>query len=307
MFTFSAHGKLLITGEYFVLDGADSLALPVRYGQSLRAAPHSAAHQLVWRSTDEQGSAWFEAALQMSNFSLIDATDTAIVERLQQILRACRHLNPHFLTEQRGHSVLTQLDFPRQWGLGTSSTLIAAVANWAGVNPYQLLEDTFGGSGYDIACATADGPIIYQRRPSSSPLVQRVHFMPDFADHLYFIYLGKKQDSRAGIARYRALQPDNLTALKSEISQMTQALLKAEDIGTFEAILLEHETLVSRTLHLPRAQDLHFPDFPGVIKSLGAWGGDFVLATFEGSQAELEVYLNQKTAIGFKNMISTLT
>ena len=30
---------------------------------------------------------------------------------------------------------------------------------------------------------------------------------------------------------------------------------------------------------MPRAQDLYFPDFKGVIKSLGAWGGDFVLAT----------------------------
>ncbi len=32
---FSAHGKLLLSGEYFVLDGALGLALPANYGQHL--------------------------------------------------------------------------------------------------------------------------------------------------------------------------------------------------------------------------------------------------------------------------------
>ena len=30
------------------------------------------------------------------------------------------------------------------------------------MNPYILLFDTFGGSGYDIACAEAEGPVLYQ-------------------------------------------------------------------------------------------------------------------------------------------------
>ena len=33
--SFYAHGKLLITSEYLVLDGAEALALPTVYGQSL--------------------------------------------------------------------------------------------------------------------------------------------------------------------------------------------------------------------------------------------------------------------------------
>ena len=33
--TFYSNGKLLITGEYLVLDGAKALALPTKYGQYL--------------------------------------------------------------------------------------------------------------------------------------------------------------------------------------------------------------------------------------------------------------------------------
>jgi mevalonate kinase len=302
MFHFSAHGKLLITGEYFVLDGAESLALPVRYGQTFNVEKTSAQF-LQWKSWDDQGHVWFEGTFDLNNFSALSSTDSAIIERLQQILRACRSLNPSFLSDEIGCEVITQLNFRREWGLGTSSTLIAAVAAWAEVNPYTLLAQTFGGSGYDIACATADGPILYTRQQTGDPLVQRIPFAPDFADQIYFIYLGKKQDSRAGIAQYRALRNENMLLLTYDISQLTHALLQADDLATFEAVLLEHETLVSRTLHLPRAQDLHFPRFPGVIKSLGAWGGDFVLATFRGSLDELEVYLNGKTAIKMNNMV----
>ena len=33
--TFYGHGKLLLTGEYAVLDGAKALSIPTRFGQSL--------------------------------------------------------------------------------------------------------------------------------------------------------------------------------------------------------------------------------------------------------------------------------
>ena len=33
--TYYSNGKLLITGEYLVLDGAEALALPTKFGQNL--------------------------------------------------------------------------------------------------------------------------------------------------------------------------------------------------------------------------------------------------------------------------------
>ena len=83
----------------------------------------------------------------------------------------------------------THLDFDPNWGLGSSSTLISLLAQWANVNPYELLKMTMGGSGYDIACATASQPIIY-RLENGSPIVEKADFKPAFADKLYFVYQG---------------------------------------------------------------------------------------------------------------------
>jgi hypothetical protein len=70
-------------------------------------------------------------------------------------------MNSTFL--QKGGLVETHLEFDRSWGLGSSSTLISNIALWANINPYLLLEQSFGGSGYDVACAQANGPLLYIR------------------------------------------------------------------------------------------------------------------------------------------------
>jgi len=188
--------------------------------------------------------------------------------------------------------VLTQNDFPREWGLGTSSTFIASLARWAQVNPYPVLFDTLGGSGYDIACAFAEGPILYWL-DGQTPAVQPVDFQPPFADSLYFVYLGKKQDSRAGILRYRERAKGD-AALVAEVTRLTERFLAAASLADMDAIICEHESLISRALDLPRAKDLYFSDFWGAVKSLGAWGGDFVLATSVRGEGETRGYFAGK-------------
>jgi len=42
--------------------------------------------------------------------------------------------------------------------------------------------------------------------------------------------------------------------------------------------LHNHEIEMSNILELSTVQESLFPDFDGVIKSLGAWGGDFVMS-----------------------------
>jgi len=46
-------------------------------------------------------------------------------------------------------------------------------------------------------------------------------------------------------------------------------------------VLEEHEAIVSEALQLPTVKEQHFPNFPGIVKSLGAWGGDFAMALSE--------------------------
>ena len=52
-----ANGKLLLTGEYLVLDGALSLAFPTRKGQTL-LAKKSEKKGFFWKSINNDGSVW---------------------------------------------------------------------------------------------------------------------------------------------------------------------------------------------------------------------------------------------------------
>jgi len=296
--TYHSHGKLLLTGEYAVLDGALSLGLPCKYGQGLTL--HTAASPgLRWTSLDHEQNVWFETTISpielAEGISKPSATSTTR-ETLLNILREAQKLHPGFLKDATGYDVTTQLEFPREWGLGSSSTLLNNVAQWAGINPYSLLWNAFGGSGYDIACAQEHRPLLYQLK-NSRPIVESVVFDPPFKEQLYFVYLNKKQNSREGIANYRSKTFDH-ASLVDAISKITEAVVLCTELKEFEILLLEHEQLLAKTLELPRIQDQLFPDYTGCIKSLGAWGGDFILAT---GDAATKGYFEKK---GFPTVLS---
>lgn len=291
-----AHGKLLLTGEYVILDGALGLAIPVRFGQSLTASVPENTPQslplLYWYSLDEQGLPWFSAIFSTDTFDVVHAPDAAVAAQLQKILSACRHQNEQFLRFPFSIQVVTQNDFPRSWGLGTSSTLIAALARWANADAWQVLAATLGGSGYDLACAYAEGPLLYQLQ-AGAPLVQTVSFAPPFSENLWCVYLGNKQDSRAGIAHYRQRTASD-QALLTAISRLSEAVTTCTDLTSFQDYLLEHERLIGDALGWMPVQQKMFSDYPGAVKSLGAWGGDFVLAAGTLSAEETRRYFSSK-------------
>ena len=292
MFETRAQGKLLLTGEYFVLDGATALAMPVRFGQSLRVETGELPNFMDWNSLEPDGNKWFEAKFELPSLRIRIGSDLKTALTLFKILAACQNLNPEHFAEHQSYRVITQNDFPREWGLGTSSTLIAALARWIGIDPYKILFETLGGSGYDLACAYAEGPILY-RLDAQTPTVTPVLFAPAYAEQLYFVFLGKKQNSREGIARFREKGPKS-PALLDQITRLTQQFLEAKSLDALDAAILEHEHLISELLLMPRAKDLYFNDFWGEIKSLGAWGGDFVLATSARPEQETQAYFAAK-------------
>ncbi|MCB0593602.1 MAG: GHMP kinase [Lewinellaceae bacterium] len=258
-----------------MLDGALALALPVRFGQQLMASeqPHLSSHH--WVSLDYEGRPWFEGRFSPTG-AYLSGNQEEVGNRLETLFRGIERQQPDFWLGKPPHRFETRLSFPRQWGLGSSSTLVAALAEWAGVDAFQLLADTFGGSGYDIACAYARRPILFQRRDSRGQYVE-CPYTPPFADNLCFVYLGKKQDSREGIARYQEVVKDSPRLIKG-VSRLTLDFMGARTVREGIAILEAHEQLVSEALRLPRVQERYFYNFPGVVKSLGAWGGDFVMA-----------------------------
>jgi hypothetical protein len=87
--------------------------------------------------------------------------------------------------------------------------LINNVAQWLQIDAFELLNNSFGGSGYDIACAQKDTPIVY-RLENGLPFVEPVTFNPEFTDKLYFVYLNKKQSSKAAIKSYYNNRHHNL-------------------------------------------------------------------------------------------------
>jgi mevalonate kinase len=305
---FYSNGKLLLTGEYFVLDGAKSLAVPTTCGQNLTVESIKE-EQLIWQSFTNEGKCWLETIFDLPKLRLVSATFDAVedggkdtlAENLMKILKETKKLNPMFLNSENGFLVKTNLTFPKNWGLGTSSTLINNLANWANINPYQLLSTTFGGSGYDIACAQNNVPILYTRN-KLEPIVKQIDFNPDFKDQLYFVYLNKKQNSREGIQRFKNLK-GNLTSEINQISKLTDAFVNCNNLQDFEKLLIEHEQIVSKTIQLKTVQEELFPDYFGQTKSLGAWGGDFILTTGNEDTPEYFYKKGFQTIIPYQNLI----
>ena len=144
MKSYYSHGKLLLTGEYLVLDGALSLALPTQYGQYLYVEEIELS-KIVWVSLDANQNIWFESEFEIKNNEISRCTrnDNVTSQRLQDILQTVQQLNPELLNTTKGFKITTLLEFPKNWGLGTSSTLINNIANWAQVDAYKLLDLTF--------------------------------------------------------------------------------------------------------------------------------------------------------------------
>lgn len=292
---FFASGKLLLFGEYLVLKGADSFAFPLRFGQTLKVK-NSAEDFIKWESK-EKDKLWFSAIFS-KDLEIISTTDENKAKIIIQLLSYINSKNVMLFAT--GLELKTQTDFPMEWGFGTSSSLISLLSQWSGVDPFELLEISFGGSGYDIACATADSPLLYN---ATSKKTTPVHLSDKITDYLLFIYSGQKQSSAKEIQQF-----DLLKIEKSQIEMMTNIVLLAAEatkIERFENAMEESEALLGKILNAPLIKNKYFSDYPFEIKSLGAWGGDFFMASFR-DEKEAKNYFQEKgfhTQFNYKELI----
>ncbi|MHB1278946.1 MAG: GYDIA family GHMP kinase [Bacteroidia bacterium] len=291
--SFKAHGKLLLFGEYVVLDGCRALAWPTRFGQSLEVNSEEAhVKGLYWKSFDHKNALWFEAWFD-EDLNLLHGLDDEIARRLQGLLLQARALNPIFLKDGLYHEAHISADYPGEWGLGSSSTLISLIAQWAEVDAMELFFRSFSGSGYDIACATAGNPILYQLEGPQKANWEELDLSSAFLHGALFVYLGKKQNSREGIAHYQK-QGFDKQALVQTMDGIIGRLLQHPDRNSLLLAMKESEEVLSKTLNLEKVKDLCFSDFPGAVKSLGAWGGDFVMALAEEPELNTKGYFLNK-------------
>lgn len=312
MQTFTANGKLLITAEYFVLDGASALAIPVRYNQKLSIQPLENKLNtnpcLFFNGYDYKQQLWFSATFDIANNLTLLNNTCGDATMLFNLLQKIKKINPLFLcNQQQSIQANTYLNFNNNWGLGSSSTLVSLLAQWTNINPFQLLFQTTGGSGYDIACASQNMPIIYQKI-NEKPIYNTVNFNPTFSQQLYFVHLGIKQNSRKAIDYFNNQKKQaNYAYHLNKISEITQQISTCNSLSTFQNLLLQHEQIISTYLNSPTAYSQYFNDYTfGIIKSLGAWGGDFVLATSNQSSYQTIQYFYKKgytTVIPYQNMV----
>ena len=259
---------------------------------------------LLWESLDKNGKMWFESTISLFDFSAVTTTDQKISDYLQNLLKNAVRLNSEFLSQWNGFKIETQVEFPLDWGLGSSSTLIFLRSEWAEVNPLLLYFKTEDGSGFDVACAFADGPVEYLNSPDEVKYTE-VDFNPKFKDNIFFVHLGVKKNSALGIKEYlKAVK--NKSAFVKTISKITEDIQSTKSISEFESLLQKHEDTVASHTGFEKVKDLLFSDYSGIVKSLGAWGGDFVLATsIEGVEKVKEYFGNKgyQTVLTYKEII----
>lgn len=288
-------GKLLLTSEYVVLDGAIALAVPTKWGQEFFFDEDDNQQSLIFWKAKHQGHHWLDITIDYQNWKVVETNlpdgATFILQTLQNILK----LGSSIFSDNKSFYITTNLQFPADYGLGSSSTLMTNLAEWSGVDAFMLNELSLGGSGYDIAVAKAQSAILFWRE-NNDVNYEKVDFSPDFGKDLIFVHLARKQDSREGIRLYRS--KEKLLYLVRRFSEITQSVLQADTLEEFSALMQDHESILSDFLGLPTAKEKYFHDCPTFIKSLGAWGGDFVMS------CRFENYENYFKEKGYENVFS---
>jgi len=284
-----------------VLDGAKALAVPTRFGQNLIVKKGNN-QQINWISHDFDGSSWFQDTITFSEIKKkeLHENNHSVKNTLIEILHQAFIQNPNFLNED-GYEIETNLTFPRIWGLGTSSTLINNIGQWLQIDAFELLRKSFGGSGYDVACAQTNLPIIYQLE-NEIPYFKTVHFNPKFKENIHFVYLNQKQNSKSAISNYLT-QRRKVNKVISKINTITYNAIDCKEGAAFAKLMEQHEIIMSDVLETKTVQENLFPDFKGVIKSLGAWGGDFVMVISKENPRNYFIEKGYSTILSYEEMI----
>lgn len=272
-------GKLMLTSEYFAVDGALVLAVPTKLGQEFFFDEIPDSQSIVVWEAYHQNILWLTARIDYKNWVILETNLQSSAEFILKVLKNVQILSELKFKSNITYHLKTNLQFPSNYGLGSSSTLMTNLAEWSAIDPFYLNTKSLGGSGYDIAVAKAKSAVLFQNKPTIQ--FQPIYFQPKFADQLIFIHLNQKQDSREGINLYKSkVKSQNRI---DEFSNLTRNVLNCEDLEIFSQLMTIHEQKIADFIEISTVKSIYFSDCPVFVKSLGAWGGDFVMSCkFEG-------------------------
>ncbi|HAY3507623.1 30S ribosomal protein S6 [Elizabethkingia anophelis] len=258
------------------MDGAKALAIPTKPGQDLSAEKIDDHRSLIHWETYREGKLWLKTCIDYKNLFVTETNIANASAFILKIFSTLKDMRSESLEADYSYILKSNVQFPENFGLGSSSTLMNNIANWGNVDAFALNDIALGGSGYDIAVAKAGAPIIYIRNRGNKT-VETVNYSPSFKDQLLFVHLNKKQDSREGITMYKQMEKSQ--DLIHYFSKLTDEILISENLENFSLIMEDHEKTMSNFLKISTVKEKYFKNAPSFFKSLGAWGGDFILTT----------------------------
>jgi len=292
MRSYFATGKVMLTGEYLVMNGFDCIALPSKLGQWMHVwdfeTPQGSPDFIIYQAKDINDNVWFETKIILPNFEIMDPAqvENIQVDRLVGILKMA---DVEFWQEGKSYRIETQLEFERVWGLGSSSTLVKLFADFLHLDPLNIQFEIFGGSGYDVAIAQLQKPMVYSLTPDNSNW-KYWKLDKSLTENWHVVFYGEKMDSRSSVSAVQdalndIAEDDFYTAQFDKILEMSKS---ATDIISLESSLEMYQMLLAQALFMPTTYDLLGikPVNKGLCKWLGAWGGDMILI----NQAILDAY-----------------
>lgn len=267
-------GKLMLTSEYFAIDGALVLAVPTKLGQEFFFEEKDDERSLVFWEAYHQNKLWLTAVIDYKSWQILETNIPSSAEFILNTLKNVQQLSNSKFKNNFTYHLKTNLQFPADYGLGSSSTLMNNLAEWAEIDPFYLNTISLGGSGYDIAVAKEKSAVLFQSKPEIR--YEKVDFNPSFKNELIFIHLNQKQDSREGINLYKSKKKSR--KLVDEFSDITRNILLCDELENFSQLMVIHEHKIADFFEIPTVKEKIFSDCPTFVKSLGAWGGDFVMS-----------------------------
>lgn len=309
MQSFYAPGKILLNGEYTVLVGFEGMALPVKCGQWLDSwifnTPPNGADTLYYQALDENEQPWFQLNISLEELlpsSEISSEDKSVSDTFLKMLNM---VPESFFEPGKSIRLVTRLEFNRNSGLGSSSTFVALMSQFFRLNPHEVQAQLFGGSGYDVAIAQVQKPLIFWKNP------QGVHFRPwklssSLTQQWHIVFWGEKVNSRNSSAAVKETldQLSGDTAYKMQLEKILSLTRDAQDIPTLETSLEIMQMFLSQLLGLETPyQSLQMkPVSQGLCKWLGAWGGDMLLVNKKILQEYPSIFKN-KTVVAWNDWV----
>src|SRR5690606_38863715 len=117
---------------------------------------------IVYWTAFHQNELWLTIKIDYRKWNILETNRKEAAEFILKILKNIQELSAITFQEKKSYRLKTNLEFPSDYGLGSSSTLMNNLAEWAGIDAFVLNENNLGGSGYDIAVAQKKSPILYR-------------------------------------------------------------------------------------------------------------------------------------------------